>query len=1340
MRFTLARTRHLYFLIVIATLHTNTAIAQIHLNEVYCDSPGTDTLEYIELHGPPAHSLSGLTVVTIEGDSESDIGAVRRAWSLSDPIPDDGFYVLGTTTTPNVDMNVGTSNVLQNGAATILLVSDYTAPPGGDVDADDDGAVDAGISIGTIVDSVARFDKSTAPNVAYFSAPIVGPAAYISSGLNIARRTDGVDTDIPADWCYTSRSDAPSDPPITPPPVGADGLEIATPGVANNHSCPPPPPAAIDVEISLTNADDPVTITLNATDNEAPGPDPLTYEVVFGLHPLAPTTSPDVPNEIGALTDPNNSADLTNGGFLSDHGHQIVFTPAFGVAGRFNFVFSVNDGESDSNVADVELFVQDAGTVIITEIMYDPANAYDSDWEWIELRNLTPSTILLGTLFDSRCDDAIAGNLTFTSIPGNATRIIARSTNMSRDVLTFLAEWSLDIANVQLLWPGAEPYFRNDGDTISLFDINARLLDQVKYENGENGWPTANGRSSIFLAGDRINTDATRTNDLPESWHVSIPGVDGAYATPEDNACQPVDSDVGSPAFLPSGPPASPATPVVDDQTLDMHADDEPLEIILSADNPGGDPLAFVIMAGPEPCGLTPGEGGTLTDTETGLPIVLDTPLAEDRVSFSPPPLASGMYAFAYQAVGAVESNIGVVTIDVQDRDRVVITEIMSNPARFSTIHNQPVEWEWIEVTNTCVSEIALGTLWDLAQSTTGNLAGVQILPGQTKVIARIDTQPSPEDFLAEWALANLTAEDVIAVPSDQWPTLAQTGDTLWLFDANGHLLDKVIYEIWRDWPDDEEGRSVFLAFNHLSSVDNDDGENWRASADGFENAVTSASGDVGSPGALAFGHNMPPQAIDMCAGVLMDTPREIVLETSDDGLPLGQLLSYTIVSVPQYGTLVDPVTDQPILASDLPYTLTDNGNVVRYTPMPGYTSAPPPMLGEDSFRFMVDDGELSSGLPYGRATVVVQAGGLVITEIMYDPANVDDADWEWIEVANTSDEDITLATLTDDDDEPDGRTVVDTVIPAGATRVVTSGNNSSRSADDFLAEWSPLSADNVIFVGGDLADDDWEGLGYDDRIQILDDQARLLDEVWYANNWPWPLNDTQASIYLFADKFDPLNNDEPGHWELSVAGTANAIRTAGGDVGSPGLKPSDPTEAPQVVRAASRRQHGDSGMFDIEIPLDGPPPIEPRENGDRPQFIIEFDAPIEAVDGLPACSDEITVVNGTCLDVTIDGTQLIVDMAFDNNSCVEVVLAGLRGGGGSPVVDLPALRVLTNAGNADLTSGVNVIDLQTIKNALFQEVDETNFLNDCNAGGGPLNVIDLQCAKNNLFNTAQCP
>jgi hypothetical protein len=447
------------------------------------------------------------------------------------------------------------------------------------------------------------------------------------------------------------------------------------------------------------------------------------------------------------------------------------------------------------------------------------------------------------------------------------------------------------------------------------------------------------------------------------------------------------------------------------------------------------------------------------------------------------------------------------------------------------------------------------------------------------------------------------------------------------------------------------------------------------------------------------------------------------------------------VMSVPQYGTLSDSQTQQTILASDLPYTLADNGIAVQYSPMPGYTSAPPPMLGPDRFHFAAYDGEFTSEPPYGEVTLVVQAGGLFISEIMYDPANDDDADWEWIEVVNTSNGDITLATFTDDDDEPDGRSVVDTVIPSGARRVITSGNNSSRTADEFLTEWE-LSAEQVIFVGDDPADADWEGLSYSDCIQLLDDQHRLLDEVCYENSYPWPPNDARASIYIYAFNPNPLSNDHGIPWQLSAPGHANAYMTPGGDVGSPGLHASGSSTGPKVMRAASRRYHGISGPYDVDIPLDGLPPIEPRENGDRPLFVVEFDMPIEAADGSPECSDEVTVVNGTCLGVTINGAELSVDMTYDDNSCVEVTLAGLRGtsGNSQPIEEPPPLRVLTNTGNADLAGDVNVIDLQTIKNVLFQEVDEANFLNDCNTSGGTLNVIDLQCAKNNLFHMAECP
>jgi len=63
---------------------------------------------------------------------------------------------------------------------------------------------------------------------------------------------------------------------------------------------------------------------------------------------------------------------------------------------------------------------------------------------------------------------------------------------------------------------------------------------------------------------------------------------------------------------------------------------------------------------------------------------------------------------------------------------------------------------------------------------------------------------------------------------------------------------------------------------------------------------------------------------------------------------------------------------------------------------------------------------------------------------------------------------------------------------------------------------------------------------------------------------------------------------------------------------------------------------------------------------------------------------------------------------------------------------------VLTHQGNVNGDPDVNVIDMQEVKNHIFEPVNESTFLYDINADGS-INVIDLQDTKNNIFASASC-
>ena len=107
---------------------TGTVGAQVvHLNELYISHAGTDDQEYVELIGQPGLSLANHMVLVVEGEGLA-AGTLDQAFDLTgQTIPLDGYFVLGDTAVANVDLVVGTTNIIENGTETIYLV--HTAKP-----------------------------------------------------------------------------------------------------------------------------------------------------------------------------------------------------------------------------------------------------------------------------------------------------------------------------------------------------------------------------------------------------------------------------------------------------------------------------------------------------------------------------------------------------------------------------------------------------------------------------------------------------------------------------------------------------------------------------------------------------------------------------------------------------------------------------------------------------------------------------------------------------------------------------------------------------------------------------------------------------------------------------------------------------------------------------------------------------------------------------------------------------------------------------------------------------------------------------------------------------------
>jgi hypothetical protein len=59
---------------------------------------------------------------------------------------------------------------------------------------------------------------------------------------------------------------------------------------------------------------------------------------------------------------------------------------------------------------------------------------------------------------------------------------------------------------------------------------------------------------------------------------------------------------------------------------------------------------------------------------------------------------------------------------------------------------------------------------------------------------------------------------------------------------------------------------------------------------------------------------------------------------------------------------------------------------------------------------------------------------------------------------------------------------------------------------------------------------------------------------------------------------------------------------------------------APALVSAASRKTHGGTEAFELDLPLTGPPGIESRLGGVMPRLVLTFNAPVAAIDGTLNC------------------------------------------------------------------------------------------------------------------------
>lgn len=165
--------------VLLISASASAALGDVMISEIFARSGGFDDQEFIELQGPGGTSLDALAIVSIEGDWWQNPGRIDRVWPLDGyEMPEDGYFVLGDQSVPNVDLAVRPWRSIENGTQTIYLLAYHTLPQWGmDLDVDDDQTLDLPLStFGDVLDGIGFIDAG--PDITYGDVPVFGPDGY----------------------------------------------------------------------------------------------------------------------------------------------------------------------------------------------------------------------------------------------------------------------------------------------------------------------------------------------------------------------------------------------------------------------------------------------------------------------------------------------------------------------------------------------------------------------------------------------------------------------------------------------------------------------------------------------------------------------------------------------------------------------------------------------------------------------------------------------------------------------------------------------------------------------------------------------------------------------------------------------------------------------------------------------------------------------------------------------------------------------------------------------------------------------------------------------------------
>lgn len=111
--------------LIASVLFYTISFSQLRINEVDVDQTGTDVTEFVEiLSESPNFSLENYIVVFYNGSDDESYKTVDLTGYVTDS---EGFFIIGSSATPGVDISIGTSNTIQNGPDAVAIYEDVAS-------------------------------------------------------------------------------------------------------------------------------------------------------------------------------------------------------------------------------------------------------------------------------------------------------------------------------------------------------------------------------------------------------------------------------------------------------------------------------------------------------------------------------------------------------------------------------------------------------------------------------------------------------------------------------------------------------------------------------------------------------------------------------------------------------------------------------------------------------------------------------------------------------------------------------------------------------------------------------------------------------------------------------------------------------------------------------------------------------------------------------------------------------------------------------------------------------------------------------------------------------------